>query len=66
MPDIKVVLTTAGIDPQFSLMQHQETTTGLLDLSMDENYNNFYINSHQQTLFKKIKSPKIKGLGPVV
>jgi hypothetical protein len=57
-----MVSTTAGIDPYFFLMQHQETTTRLADLLSGGNYTYIYIIPHQQILFKKIKSPKIQGL----
>jgi hypothetical protein len=42
-------------------MQHQDITTRPVDLLSGCNYNNFYIISHYQILFKKIKSPKIKS-----
>jgi hypothetical protein len=47
-------------------MQHHSTTTRLVDLFIGGNHTNFYIISHHQILFKKIKRPKIKGLSPLL
>jgi hypothetical protein len=66
MPEIKmpgfVYYSRDRSDPYFFLMPHQETTTRLADLFSGGKSTNFYRIPHHQILFKKIKSPKIKGL----